>query len=566
MAVVGGLVGASGLAAMGVVTTMGPDKSAGEVADRQSAGQTAARPAPNDKVKGQSDGDRAGEDSNGGGSDGEGGGYDENGGDDDSYGGDSYDTNGSDDESYGDGGNEDSDHSEDGYGKDGEDGYGRDGDMGKEHGDIKVPCDSDALIAALVHANAEGSAKLELEPKCTYTLTVFDDIEIDMGEVTGLPEILGRVRINGNGAEIVRAANAEPFRIFTVGVGGDLTLSDLKVKGGDARGDLGGGALLVQEGGRATVEESTFTLNRSDSVGGAVSNFGVTEIVGDKSDDHKDDPKKDDSSRGDEKEYGNKKENEDDSSSDGKDGKDGSRDGVSKLTLNSADDGGGALYNAGSLKVEKAKLTHNDTADQGGALVNFAGVAKVTKTEIDGNHALGDGGGVVSINAGTITQIDKSSVTNNNAGGDGGGVWNGAASLYVRDTKIKHNAARDDAGGLQQLGGEAVVDKSEINENKALTGDGGGAANALGDLILRRSEVNRNTAFGAGAVGGGIFHVSGDLRLTDTRVIENASTEPPGGIAALDDVFVDDDSVIIKNRPTNCDDGPIFEEVPNCFG
>ena len=564
MAAIGGLVGASGLAAVGVMTIVTPDAGTGNPADRQSSsGRTVARPPVDGGSKEQADGRSAGNDGDNG----------EEGGSSSNSGGDSSSDGGKDGSDWGDDGWNDGNSGKDGkddWAKDGKDDWARDGkdgkdsDKGKERRDIKVPCDPDKLIAALVHANAEGSAKLELEPKCTYTLTVYDDIENDMGEVTGLPEILGRVKIDGNGATIVRAGNAAPFRIFTVGVGGDLTLSDLKVKGGDARGDLGGGALLVQEGGRATVEESTLTLNRSDSVGGAVSNFGVTRIVGDKSDDHKDDPKKDDP-KGDEKEYGNKKEYEDDSSSDGKDGKDGSRDGVSELTFNSAGDGGGAVFNAGSLTVEKAKLTRNDTEDDGGALINISGVAKVTKTEIDGNHALGFGGGVASVNAGTITQIDKSSVTNNNAGEDGGGVWNGAASLYVRETKIKHNTAQDDAGGLQQIGGEAVVEKSEINENKALTGDGGGAANALGGLILRRSEVKRNTAFGEGAVGGGIFHVSGDLRLTGTRVIENASTEPPGGIAALDDVFVDDKSVIIKNRPTNCD-GPMFEEVPNCFG
>ena len=138
---------------------------------------------------------------------------------------------------------------------------GKDGDVKekdeKQQEENKVPCDADKLIAALVRANADRGAKLELEPKCTYTLTAFQDDN-------GLPVIVQPVSIDGNGAKIVRAANAERFRIFNVGVGGDLKLRDLTVKGGDARTEIGGGALLVQEGGRATIQDSTLTLNRSD--------------------------------------------------------------------------------------------------------------------------------------------------------------------------------------------------------------------------------------------------------------------------------------------------------------
>jgi predicted outer membrane repeat protein len=487
---VGGLIGASGLAAVGVVAAVGPATGLSGLADVHGlASQSIARPAA-------------------------------------------------------DGGSDDAADDR------------RDGKDGNE--DVReVPCDSDELIEAIVRANAKGGQKLELDPKCTYTLTAFDDTD---GR-SGLPEIEERVSINGHGATIVRAANAESFRIFTVGDGGNLTLRDLTVKGGDTRSDQGGGGLLVREGGRATVEDSTFTLNRSSSNGGAIANRGVTRILGeeDRKDDPKDDGKKDD--HGDD--YG-------DDSWSGKDGvdtgKDGVRDGATEITNNSAEDNGGAIYNVGSLTVEDARLDRN-SADLGGALANFRGVARLTDTEVDSNHALTAGGGVFTINSGTITEIKDSALTDNTAGNDGGGLWNGASTTYVRDSEVKHNAAVDDGGGAFNIGGEVVVDKSEINENKALAGDGGGVFNG-GDFVLRDSEVKENTAFGDDAVGGGIANVAnGRLTLRDTRVVENASTEPPGGIATTNDnVFVDDESTIIKNRPTNCADGPEFEEVPNCFG
>ncbi|MGW5366294.1 hypothetical protein [Actinopolymorpha pittospori] len=426
----------------------------------------------------------------------------------------------------------------------------KDGKDGKE--DVReVPCDSDDLIEAIVRANAKGGQKLELDPKCTYTLTAYDDTD---GR-SGLPEIEERVSINGNGATIVRAANAEPFRIFTVGDGGNLTLRDLTVKGGDTRSDQGGGGLLVREGGRASVEDSTFTLNRSSSNGGAIANRGVTRILGDEN--RKDDPKDD---------HGDDWSGKDGTDSTDSYGKDGVRDGATEITNNSAEDNGGAIYNVGSLTVEDARLDRN-SADLGGALANFRGVAKLTDTKVDSNDAVTAGGGVFTSGSDTITEIKGSALTDNTAGNDGGGFWNGGSTTYVRDSVVKHNTATESGGGAFNLGGEVVVEKSEINENKALTGDGGGIFNG-GEFVLRDSEVKQNTAFGDDAVGGGIINIAnGRVTLRDTRVVENASTEPPGGVATTNDnVFVDDKSTIIRNRPTNCADGPEFEEVRNCFG
>jgi hypothetical protein len=73
-------------------------------------------------------------------------------------------------------------------------------------------------------------------------------------------------------------------------------------------------------------------------------------------------------------------------------------------------------------------------------------------------------------------------------------------------------------------------------------------------------------AVGPTSKGGGIVNDGGgSLALTDTRVTENSSTNPPGGVFTNNNkVTVDNESVIVKNRPTNCD-GSAFP-VPNCFG
>ncbi|MBE1613182.1 hypothetical protein [Actinopolymorpha pittospori] len=439
-------------------------------------------------------------------------------------------------------------------------------DDGKDHGkkdddkrkDVKkIGCDPDELIAALVRANADGGAKLELEPKCTYTLTAYDVGDTGYeNELSGLPQIVERVKIDGNGAKIVRAANAVPFRIFNVGVGGDLTLRDLTVKGGDAREtELGGGALLVQEGGRATIEDSKLTLNRSDSFGGAITNLGIVKISGeDKSE--KDDGKKDDDKKDDPK--------KDDYGKDGSKKDDDHRDGGSEIINNSAVEDGGAIANVGALTIEKTRLSRND-AENGGALATFAGVVKVTKSEIDHNQALDEGGAISSEGEGAITQVKESYVHDNNAE-NGGAFFNDEGQFFVERSKVVHNTARTFGGGVLNIEGPLTVEKSKINENKALTGIGGGLLN-LGDAVLRNSEVNKNVAFGEAGTAGGIANIDeGTVRLTRSEVIANASTLAPGGILndVEDGVLVDDKSTIIKNRPTNCAGSP--EDVPNCFG
>ncbi|MGW8646639.1 hypothetical protein ACWGME_24050, partial [Micromonospora chalcea] len=147
------------------------------------------------------------------------------------------------------GNDSDGGYDKDGYDKDGKDGKdgkdrgqeGRDrgewgpdkGDWGKDgkddHGKTReVACDDDALIDALELANRDHGGTLKLAENCTYELGVKDR---KFG--SALPEIKQDVTIKGNGSTIKRDAE-DTFRIFRVRDGGDLTLKDLTIKGGNA--------------------------------------------------------------------------------------------------------------------------------------------------------------------------------------------------------------------------------------------------------------------------------------------------------------------------------------------
>src|SRR5260370_28937400 len=105
---------------------------------------------------------------------------------------------------------------------------------------------------------AQGPVVLNLAPNYTYVLVSLDDTHFNREDnnwygPNGLPAIDNDITINGQGATIERADGAPNFRLFYVsggsgGVGdntntlpqGILTLNDLTLEGGVAKGGDGG--------------------------------------------------------------------------------------------------------------------------------------------------------------------------------------------------------------------------------------------------------------------------------------------------------------------------------------
>ncbi|MGB7711304.1 MAG: DUF4347 domain-containing protein, partial [Microcoleus sp.] len=174
------------------------------------------------------------------------------------------------------------------------------------------------LKKAITDANATLADDIIELAAGTYNLTTVDNTVTSNLTTNGLPALVGstiggKLTINGNGATIQRdtAASTPAFRLFYVPSGGDLTLNNLTLqngkvaKGGGAifvnGGNLtlnnstlsnnqvtgdndsagGGGALLVSFGmGSATnINNSTFSGNKSEGYGGALSNLGTTNLL-----------------------------------------------------------------------------------------------------------------------------------------------------------------------------------------------------------------------------------------------------------------------------------------------
>ncbi len=371
---------------------------------------------------------------------------------------------------------------------------------------IPVPCDADALIAAITLANARGGAVLDLAKDCTYLLTA----DIDGA---GLPMIVTPITLNGDKhTTIERAAAVDQFRIFTVDVGGDLTLNKLTITGGQTDDEDGGG-ILVNAGGALTTNHSTITRNIASgglNSGGGIANFGTTRI------NH------------------------------------------SAVVRNTASFQGGGIYSAGLLEIVKSHIDNNTSGDNGGGIFSTNSTVTVKGGSISGNQASNGAAMFLSTSISTVT---GTKITGNTASGSTGGIRASIASqLTMRHVSLADNNASGLAGGLfVSAAGEgesfATVEDSVI-KNNVTSLIGGGIFNG-GQTVLRHTKVIGNQA----SQGGGIQN-DGTISLYSTKVVENIATTDGGGIYNNGTVNLNTatGTVVIKNRPNNC------VNVPGCAG
>ena len=146
----------------------------------------------------------------------------------------------------------------------------------------------------------------------------------------------------------------------------------------------------------------------------------------------------------------------------------------STITGNQAGGDGGGLYQY-SLEygevgpsLTDTKVTKNSAAD-GGGIYNNASVADLTGSTVSANTATADGGGID--NAGDARSYDTvnlgtSKITSNQAGADGGGIYN-VGEVAATGTSITYNTATGGGGLYNGPGTDTVtLTTSPVQHNK----------------------------------------------------------------------------------------------------
>ena len=217
---------------------------------------------------------------------------------------------------------------------------------------------------------------------------------------------------------------------------------------------------------------------------------------------------------------------------------------IEKGDVGTADTGGGAIFNKGTLEVVSCILGPDNKSNYGGAVQNVGGTLTITRCDIHNNQA--DWGGA-------LYNIDDTAI------------------MTVTDTRIANNQA--DKGGAilnnfgnRNLGGGTILNHCAIVDNTASSG--GGVVNwNNGTLDIDKSIISRNHA---SSNGGGFytgFHsgyggIAHEIRVTNSTAVEN--TSPSGSLAYSENtgtVYLDN-VALPETYTTNIPSGNITNVLP----
>lgn len=260
--------------------------------------------------------------------------------------------------------------------------------------------------------------------------------------------------------------------VLTVRSGGTVTLKDLKLWGGCA-GYNGGGGLNVQSFSHVEATDLIITGNATSHSGGgvAVQDSATLVLVG------------------------------------------------GEITDNHGEYAGGVYVDADATLHVEGDLTDfsidGNSATLIGGGVRCAGTCSFLRTTISNNTAELYGGGV-DAGHGSIVDFDDTTISGNTAAGGGGTKTQGTAT-YV-DSTVSGNHATGIGGG-SSASGTATFVNTTITDNIASTG-GGIDVYSLGTVELVDSTLSNNSATSGGAV-----RASGTLSFDQVSLYGNTADE-----------------------------------------
>ena len=325
------------------------------------------------------------------------------------------------------------------------------------------------LDTAIGGCPAGSGADIIVVPAGTYRLTRLGAQE--QQAVTGDLDILQSLTINGagSGATILDGNGTE--RVLDVFTPAVVSVNDVAIQNGHPAAGRTGGAIVVLENASLTLSRSILRNNRTsdgpDKIndGGAIYNQGTVTLIS------------------------TTVTNNVAGGNEGSGGESGTRARTVILTSSTVSnntaqgnnptahliDGGGGIFNAGTLIVSLSTVSGNASPYRGGGIAN-TGTATVSRSTISGNTSV-NGGGLFA--SGPSTVVSNSTLSGNRASVNGGATFSSAA-VTLASVTFTLNIADSDANG---------------------TGDAGSSYVAAGRVTLRNSVGDKNNDLGGQAPG-----------------------------------------------------------------
>ena len=273
--------------------------------------------------------------------------------------------------------------------------------------------------------------------------------------VSATQTITSDITITGNVENSIYTSG--DTRHFTVNSGASLTLKNMSLQSNSPTAAKDGGALLVNSGGTAILNNSTIRGAKGRN-GGGIYTSGTVTITG------------------------------------------GSDVGSNIAEVyQSAGGFGGAIYVAGgSLAISGGSKIGNSSytnqADSGGGSIYVAsGNVTFTDSLIEFSDAKGGNGGAFHVAGGSVT-ITGSRIRGNDAeAGDGGAIHVSGGTLNINSTTIDGNQANGKGGGIAMSGGSATASHITVYNSisdSSTNSDASGIHVAGGSLRLRNSIIS----------------------------------------------------------------------------
>ncbi len=350
-----------------------------------------------------------------------------------------------------------------------------------------------------------------------------------------LPDLSANINIAGPGSSDLTVACSSGagtnFRIFTVPIGGVVTISGLTITGGfvsdqGSDGNASGGGIENSE----TLSITDFAISANTAgigdfggvpgEGGGIENSGMLSIA-------------------DATISTNTAANVPILPGEGAGGFGGGINNTGTLAVvdtafsgNSGVGSAGAILNSGTLSVTDCSFAGNTGGgymSPAGAIGN-SGSATVSGSTFTGNTSYNGGGGIS--NSGTFS-LTSSTLAGNSAFNNVGGGINNSGTMSISTTTFTGNSNQGPGGAIDNSGG-LTVSASTFADNSAISsfnypgvfdlGDGGGIDNG-GTLSITNTTFNGNSASigntDQGGSGGAIFN-GGTLSVTYVTIADNS--------------------------------------------
>jgi CSLREA domain-containing protein len=195
---------------------------------------------------------------------------------------------------------------------------------------------------------------------------------------------------------------------------------------------------------------------------------------------------------------------------------------------------GGGIANYGTLTIQTTTITNN-TACNGGGIASSGARMTIQNSYIGQNTArsdtnCGDGGGLTTLNGGSLMNISNTIVEENQAV-RGGGMFNNVDGAIITDSTLRYNEVSTNGGGFYNYG-ETTFNRVTFSNNTA-PGSGGGIANQ-DSLTLINTTVTANSA---AAAGGLILYGNSTLSMDHCTVAGNTVTSSISELWAQSDTI-----------------------------